>query len=73
MYKRQLNKVLFYKEDGVTPGLIQIAPFFYMFGIGGWNAVSAGNVFINFPGFEQKDYSVAVSYTHLDVYKRQVV
>jgi len=57
-----LNKVLFYKEDGVTPGLIQIAPFFYMFGIGGWNAVSAGNVFINFPGFEQKDYSVEATY-----------
>ncbi|HKM12150.1 MAG TPA: hypothetical protein PL115_07380 [Bacteroidales bacterium] len=58
-----LNKVLFYKDDGVTPGLVQIAPMFYMFGIGGWNAISAGNVFINFPGFEQKDYSVEATYS----------
>jgi hypothetical protein len=57
-----LNKVLFYQDDGVTPGLIQIAPMFYMDGIGGWNAISAGRVLINFPGFEQKDYSVEADY-----------
>mgnify|MGYP001470586769 CR=1 FL=1 len=57
-----LNKVLFYQDDGVTPGLIQIAPMFYMFGVGGWNAIAPDKVLINFPGFEQKDYTLDATY-----------
>ena len=57
-----LNRVLFYQDDGVTPGLIQIAPMFYMFGIGGWNAIAPDKVLINFPGFEQKDYTLDATY-----------
>ncbi len=49
-----LNKVLFYQDDGVTPGLIQIAPMFYMFGVGGWNAIAPDKVLINFPDSSRK-------------------
>lgn len=44
------NKVLGYQENGL-PKQIQIAPFYYMNGIGGWNYTqNAGMVVITFPG-----------------------
>lgn len=64
------NIVLAYKEDG-TPGQIQLAPRYYMVGVGGWNpSQSDGIVVITFPGFTPKDYSVDMSvsgiYTDLE-------
>lgn len=46
------NRVLSYQEDGKTPGQIQLAPYYYMDGVGGWNATQEeGAVIITFPGF----------------------
>lgn len=44
--------VLSYQADGKTPGQIQLAPYYYMDGAGGWNQTQAdGMVTITFPGF----------------------
>lgn len=52
-----------YKEDG-TPGMVQVAPFFYMEGIGGWNqSQKDGIITIVFPGYRVLDYSAEVAYT----------
>lgn len=64
------NVVLAYAEDG-TPGQIQLAPRYYMDGVGGWNpSQSDGIVVITFPGFTPKDYSVEMTvsgiYTDLE-------
>lgn len=57
------NRVLAYQEDG-TPGQIQIAPRYYMEGLGGWNQSQAdGILIITFPGYEPKDYSAAYACT----------
>lgn len=59
------NRVLSYQEDG-TPAMVQFAPFFYMFGVGGWNySQQDGVITIAFPGVYVADYSCAVSYTGL--------
>ncbi len=60
-----LSKVLAYQEDGVTPGQIQLAPVYYMDGIGGWAAYSQsteGMVIITFPGYAPKDYSLSAEF-----------
>ena len=45
------NCVTAVKEDG-TPGMIQLAPYFYMFNYGGWNNTqNDGIITINFPGY----------------------
>lgn len=52
------NRVLSYQEDGLIPGLpgqIQLAPYYYMDGVGGWNQTAAdGVVVITFPGYTPK-------------------
>ena len=56
------SKVLGYKEDG-TPGQIQLAPFYYMDGVGGWNASQGdGAIIITFPGYAPKDLSAEIEY-----------
>lgn len=56
------SRVLAYQEDG-TPGQIQLAPYYYMFGVGGWNqSQTDGIIIINFPGYTPKDYALAVDY-----------
>ena len=46
------NKVLSYQKDGKTPGQIQLAPWYYMNGVGGWNQSQAdGIIIITFPGY----------------------
>ena len=57
------NVVVAYNEDG-TPGEIQLAPFYYMDGVGGWNKTqNDGIITITFPGYEPKDYSAAFACT----------
>ena len=57
------NVVLAYQEDG-TPGQIQLAPRYYMDGVGGWNASQSDDVIvITFPGYAPKDYSAAFACT----------
>lgn len=49
--KWSYNKVLGYQENGL-PTQIQIAPFYYMNGVGGWNYTQReGYVIITFPGY----------------------
>lgn len=49
------NKVISYQEDGKTPGQIQLAPYYYMDGVGGWNQTQEDDVvIITFPGFVPK-------------------
>ena len=52
------NYVVDYLEDG-TPGRIQLAPYYYIFGLGGWNKTELDDiVIIDFPGYAPKDYSL---------------
>ena len=57
------NAVLSYKEDG-TPAVVQLAPYYYLFGVGGgWNAMQEeGAITIVFPDVVLTDYSVSMSY-----------
>ena len=61
------NKVLVYQDvtsNGVQiPGQIQLAPYHYMDGVGGWNhADQDGTIIITFPGYVIKDYSASFKY-----------
>lgn len=56
------NRVLEYQADG-TPGEVQLAPFYYMNGVGGWNySQRDGVIDIVFPGFEKKDFTLDLEY-----------
>ncbi len=59
------NKVLQWQDDAKTlPAVVQLAPYYYMDGIGGWNNTAVdGCVTIVFPGVELTDYSLEVAYT----------
>lgn len=62
------NKVIVY-QDAVScgvqvPGQVQLAPFYYMDGVGGWNYADQDEVIvITFPGYNPKDYSLDLTYT----------
>ena len=62
------NKVLVYQDVescGVqVPGQVQLAPFYYMDGVGGWEyANQDGVIVITFPGYNPKDFSLDLTYT----------
>ena len=61
--KWQCNKVLAYQDDeDKTPAGIQLAPYYYINGVGGWNYTQEdGIITIVFPGAELTDYTVSVS------------
>ena len=61
------NKVLFYQDDAKTlPAQIQLAPWYYMFGVGGWNqSQTEGAIVITFPGVVLADYTSEVSFEGL--------
>lgn len=49
------NVVVEWQENGL-PGRIQLAPYFYVFGVGGWNNTASDDVVvIDFPGYAPKD------------------
>lgn len=59
----EYNRVTHYKEDG-TPGIIQLAPYYYMDGLGGWDYTQKdGSITIVFPGYVLLDYSASVTHT----------
>lgn len=59
----QHSRVTHYKEDG-TPGAVQLAPYYYMEGLGGYDQTqSDGMITILFPNYVIADYSVEVTYT----------
>lgn len=52
-----------YKEDG-TPGQINLAPWYYVIGVGGWNKSQEDKqIEIIFPGFTPADYSAELAYS----------
>lgn len=56
------SKVLQYQADGKPAG-VQLAPYYYMDGLGGWNNTQAdGIITIIFPGASLKDYTINVEY-----------
>lgn len=56
----EYNKVLGYQENGL-PVAFQIAPFVYMWSVGGWNYAESPIVTILFPGGALTDYSLALA------------
>lgn len=59
----QYNKVTTYQADG-TPAVVQLAPMYYMDGIGGYNYTQKDDMItIVFPGYVVADYSVSATYT----------
>ena len=63
------SKVSGYLPDGKTPGQIQLAPYWYMFGVGGWNYTTEPTIFINLPGFvEQYEATIDEDFEWEDVY-----
>lgn len=56
------NVVLSYQENGL-PGIIQLAPWYYMDSVGGWNLSQEDDIVsIIFPGVILKDYSVETEF-----------
>lgn len=56
------NIITEYFEDG-TPAQIQIAPWYYMYDLGGFNySQDDGMVTINMPGYDPKDYTLEGEY-----------
>lgn len=52
-----------YKEDG-TPGQVNLAPWYYITGAGGWNKSQEDKqIEIIFPGFTPADYSAELAYS----------
>ena len=58
------NKVLSYQTGGGLPAVIQLAPFYYMYGYGGWNQTQKDDIIrIAFPEVElvNEYYSISVT------------
>lgn len=56
------SKVLSYQANGL-PAVVQLAPYYYMAGVGGWNNTQTDGIMtIVFPGVVLKDFSVDVEY-----------
>lgn len=55
------NKVATYQDNGL-PAVINIAPLYYMFGVGGWNYSTEPLIEIVFPGVELTDFSLELAY-----------
>ena len=60
------NKVLSYQKENGLPAVVQLAPRFYMYGVGGWNKSQADNIIrIVFPDVKIYDYSTTLEYVGL--------
>lgn len=69
------SKVVEYQADERTPGQIQLAPYYYMDGVGGWNQTTSDGddavVLITFPGFTPThiyEAQVPADFTWQDVF-----
>lgn len=58
------SRVVSYQENGL-PAVIELAPYYYMFGVGGWDYTKSPSVTIVFPGVVLLDTSAEVEYTGL--------
>ncbi len=63
------NKVLSWQENGL-PGMVQLAPYYYMDGIGGWDYTTSNNMFvITFPNYvEPKKVDVSQDVQYEEVF-----
>lgn len=56
------NCIKDYKEDG-SVGAVQLAPFYYMFSVGGWDKTQVdGDMLIYFPGYEPVDNNLDIKF-----------
>ncbi len=52
------NKVRYWQENGM-PGQVQLAPYYYMFGVGGWDYTQQdGAITLTFPGYVAPNHSM---------------
>ena len=59
------SKVVLFQDNGI-PAVVEIAPFYYISGLGGWDLTqNPANITIIFPGYEPKDYAVEATYAGL--------
>lgn len=59
------SKVVLFQDNGI-PAIVEIAPFYYISGLGGWDQTQTpANITIIFPGYEPKDYAVEANYAGL--------
>ena len=59
------SKVVLFQDNGI-PAIVEIAPFYYISGLGGWDQTqNPANITIIFPGYEPKDYAVEANYAGL--------
>ena len=59
------SKVVLFQDNGI-PAIVEIAPFYYISGLGGWDLTqNPANITIIFPGYEPKDYAVEANYAGL--------
>ena len=59
------STVASYQKDG-TPAQILLAPYYYMYGVGGWNYTQqVGRISIVFPGVKIYNYSASIEYAGL--------
>ena len=56
------SKVVAWQDkENCLPGIVQLAPFYYMDGLGGWDNTQAdGVITITFPGYVPSDYSLSL-------------
>ena len=55
------NRVVEYQANGL-PAIVTLGPYYYMYGVGGWNGSQAESITIVFPGVVIKDYTVEATY-----------
>lgn len=59
------SKVVLFQDNGI-PAIVEIAPYYYISGLGGWDQTQTpANITIIFPGYEPKDYAVEAEYEGL--------
>ena len=59
------SKVVLFQDNGI-PAIVEIAPYYYISGLGGWDLTQNPAVItIIFPGYEPKDYAVEANYAGL--------
>ena len=59
------SKVVLFQDNGI-PAIVEIAPYYYISGLGGWDQTQTpANIVIIFPGYEPKDYAVEATYAGL--------
>ncbi len=60
------NKVIYWQENG-QPGQVQLAPYFYLDGIGGFDYTQENDIItLTFPGYVVPDHSISLQNVHVE-------